>query len=57
MKQRKYIRPQTKVRTLRFTLLNDVSTPDAGWGNAKRNSFQSDFEIQLGIDELDKMFE
>lgn len=57
MKQRKYIRPQTKVRILRFTLLNDVSTPDAGWGNAKRNSFQSDFEIQLGIDELDKMFE
>ena len=56
MRQRKYIRPQTKVRTLHFTLLNDISVPGAGWDDAKQNVI-TDYEIQSGVDELNLMFE
>lgn len=56
MKQKKYIKPQTKVRKLRIALLNDVSGPDAPWG-AKQNSISSDIEFQEGVDEINKMFE
>lgn len=56
MRQRKYIKPQTKVKKLKITLLNTISGGDVPWDNAKRNNI-SDFEIQEGIDELDQMFE
>lgn len=56
MTHKKYIKPQTKVRTLRFTLLNDISVPGAGWDDAKQNVI-TDYEIQSGVDELNRMFE
>lgn len=56
MKQKKYIKPQTKVRRLRIALLNDVSGSNQPWG-AKQNSFSSDMDFREGVEELDRMFE
>lgn len=56
MKQREYIKPKMKVREMRLMLMNDVSVPDSGWGNAKHNSI-TEYDIQSGVDELDRMFE
>lgn len=56
MRQRKYIKPKMKVRTLRIALLNDVSGPDMPF-EAKRNSFSTDIDVQQGVEELDRMFE
>lgn len=56
MKQREYIKPKMKVREMRLMLMNDVSVPNMPWG-AKENSRFSDYDVQQGVDELDRMFE
>lgn len=56
MTHKKYIKPQTKVRTLRFTLLHEISGGGQSWG-AKQNSFSSDIEFNESVDEINKMFE